>query len=59
MGQILHIVTKADDSTREKILSSQSELPGTDISIFKLTESNPDYAKLVEMIFAADSVAVW
>jgi hypothetical protein len=59
MPAILHILTKPGDTLAQEIISRQSGHPETKIEVMDLTQPEPDYAALLEKIFAADSVTVW
>ena len=59
MKRILHILTRENDPTAAEVISQQRAQAEWEIAIVDLNESNPDYASLLEKVFAADSVAVW
>ena len=59
MRAVLHIVTRANDALAAATMATQQKRPETQVKVVDLTASEPDYAKLLEEIFAADSVAVW
>ena len=59
MKRILHILTQASDPTAAEVISQQRAQPNCEIETVDLNASNLDYARLLEKIFAADSVAVW
>jgi len=59
MRIVLHILTQADDSLAEEIIARQREQPDQEVNVVDLTAAEPDYGRLLEEIFAADSVAVW
>ena len=59
MAAILHILTKPDDALAQTIMAAQAAQPDNRVETVDLTQPHPDYAALVEKIFAADSVAVW
>lgn len=58
MPRLLNILTHKDELALELIERerTQSEL---EVEVFDLTQDSPDYAALVERIFAADKVHVW
>jgi len=55
----LHILTQPDDTLAQQVISGQRNQPGQEVNVVDLTAAEPDYAKLIQEIFAADSVAVW
>jgi hypothetical protein len=59
MKKVLHILTKENDVDAMEVISRQRARPGCDLETVNLAAAQPDYAKLLEKIFAADSVAVW
>ena len=59
MRVVLHILTQPDDTLAQEVIASQREQQGQEINVVDLTAVEPDYARLIEEIFAADSVAVW
>ncbi|MDQ6631247.1 MAG: hypothetical protein M3Y82_05765 [Verrucomicrobiota bacterium] len=59
MRTLLHILTKPNDSLAAKIIAQQKSKLENRIEVEDLTVGPPDYKKLLEKIFAADSVEVW
>jgi hypothetical protein len=59
MPDLLHILTKPNDTLALEIISHQRQQPGTNVEVVDLTQPEPDYKALLDQIFAADSVAVW
>ena len=59
MRAVLHIVTRANDALAAAAIATQQKRPEAQVKVVDLTAEEPDYAKLLEEIFAADSVAVW
>lgn len=59
MRKVLHILTKENDTDANEVISHQRALPDCELVTAGLTAGQPDYAGLLEKIFAADSVAVW
>jgi len=59
MPVLLHILTQTDDPLAQDILAKQKSNPENKIEIVDLTQADADYKKLLEKIFAADSVQVW
>ena len=58
----LHILTRPDDALASEVIAQQVKLSlEIEVRVVLLTEEtpSPDYAVLLEQIFAADSVAVW
>ena len=59
MQNVIHLLTRPPDETVERLIATQRELPGTEVEVIDLTQADPDYQRLLERIFAADSVASW
>jgi hypothetical protein len=59
MRTILHVLTKPDDSLASNVIAAQRNQKDQQIKVVDLTKTEPDYARLLEEVFAADSVAVW
>jgi hypothetical protein len=59
MRVVLHILTRPDDTLAQEVIARQREQQVQEINIVNLTAAEPDYPKLLQEIFAADSVAVW
>ncbi len=59
MKTVLHILTRADDPTARTVLVAQQQDPELKVEVADLTVPQPDYDKLVEAIFRADSIATW
>ncbi len=59
MRAVLHILTKPAETLAGEIISRQSSQADVKVEVVDLTQPEPDYAALLEKIFAADSVAVW
>jgi hypothetical protein len=59
MRRILHILTKENDATADEVISRQRGQPDCELKTVNLAAGQPDYAGLLEDVFAADSVAVW
>lgn len=58
--RILHIVTRAGDTLAESLINEQQRAGNVEIRIVDFTRiSQPDYAEILDEIFAADSVHVW
>jgi hypothetical protein len=59
MTSVLHILTRKDDPLAAEIVAEQQKQAGVRVEVFHLTEPTPDYSRLLERIFEADSVQVW
>ena len=55
----LHIRTQPGDTLPHEVIARLRQEPEQEIKVFELAAANPDYAGLVQEIFAVDSVAVW
>jgi len=59
MQGVLHILTKPADRLAGEIIARQTSQSDVKVVVVDLTRPEPDYAALLERIFAADSVTVW
>jgi hypothetical protein len=59
MHRVLLIVTQNADGLTQEILAQEQAQPDRAMEIFDLTVAEPDYAALLEKVFAADAVQVW
>lgn len=59
MKTALHILTRPDDPFVRGLLAQPPSPEEGTVVVIDLTVPAPDYAALLEGIFAADSVAVW
>ena len=59
MRVVLHILTRPDDTLAQEIIARQRDQSDQVVNVVDLTAAEPDYARLIQEIFAADSVAVW
>jgi hypothetical protein len=59
MRHILHILTKPADDLAADVIRRQRRQANDAIEVFDLTREQPDYAALLERVFAADSVLTW
>ncbi|MEW6156725.1 MAG: hypothetical protein AB1813_04795 [Verrucomicrobiota bacterium] len=59
MRTLLHILTEPTDPLVESVLEEQTRNPELSVRVIRLTEFNPDYAELVQAVFASDSTCVW
>ena len=58
MRRVLCIMTTPADPLSESIISAQQAQPDCSLERFELDNAT-DYEKLLDAIFAADSVQVW
>lgn len=59
MRQILVLQTKGFEPLNDLVIELERQLPDARVEVVDLTVGNPDYAALVDRIFASDSVQVW
>jgi hypothetical protein len=59
MRVVLHILTRPDATLAQEVIARQREQQDQEVSVVDLTAAEPDYARLLQEIFTADSVAVW
>ena len=59
MAKILHLLTRPDDALPQAIIRSQQNAPDHEVEVVDLSQAEPDYPRLIEQIFAADSIATW
>ena len=59
MRNLLHILTQPEDALANKLIAKQQAAAENTIEVVDLTKPDADYKKLLEKIFAADSVQVW
>jgi hypothetical protein len=59
MGLLLHIITRPEDALAREILTRQDSNGGKKVVVADLTQPNTDYKRLLENVFAADSIQVW
>lgn len=59
MSRILHVLTRPEDALSAELRALEAALPDAQVEVVDLTGESPDYAALVERIFAADSVVSW
>ena len=59
MRVVLHILTQQDETLAQEVIASQREQQDQEVNVVDLTAAEPDYARLIQEIFAADSAAVW
>ncbi len=59
MNTKLHILTRPADDLVTALIEAQRAVPENVVEVVDLTAPDPDYAALVEKVFAAGSVATW
>ena len=59
MTTLLHVLTRPADDWIQSLILSQESSGNHTVEVIDLTLGTPDYAHLVERVFAADSVATW
>jgi hypothetical protein len=59
MAQILHILTRPNDSLAAEVIARQKASQPDSVQVMDLTKPDPDYERLLELIFVADSVETW
>lgn len=55
----LHVLTRPPDEFVTRLIADQRGLPDVEVEVIDLTAGEPDYARLLERILSADSVATW
>jgi len=60
MPKTLHILTRPDDAVADEVISRQEAMKNKpEICRFDLTAEKPDYERLLNEIFEANSVQMW
>lgn len=59
MRHILLVLTQSLDPLNDIVTATERTLPDTDVRVVDLTVESPDYLRLLEAVFAADSVQIW
>lgn len=59
MTRQLHVLTAPPDEFTRALLDALQKSPSVELTVADLSGDTPDYARLVEQIFAADSIATW
>lgn len=59
MKRILHVKTRAGDELAEAVRQADEAEGHSAVTLIDLTAENVDYQKLLEAVFAADSVQAW
>lgn len=55
----LHILTRPADDLVNTVLATERDRATVSVEVVDLTRPDPDYAGLVDKVFAADSVVTW
>ncbi|HXG47327.1 MAG TPA: hypothetical protein VNO52_06865 [Methylomirabilota bacterium] len=60
MRRILHVITRPElPAVARAIQDWQQRQPGLEVQVVDLAAAEPDYAALLEAVFAADVVETW
>jgi len=59
MRRVLLVLTRSLDPLNDIVTATERTLPDTDVRVFDLTAEAPDYRRLLEAVFEAESVQVW
>ena len=59
MTTVLHVLTRPADDWVQSLIQSQENSAEHNVEVIDLTLETPDYAHLVQRVFAAESVATW
>jgi hypothetical protein len=59
MRRVLLILTQSMDPLNEVVTRAELALPGHLVEVVDLTVENPDYSRLLNALFEAESVQVW
>jgi hypothetical protein len=59
MITLLHILTRDDDALSLRVRTEQAKQADTQVVTVDLRGDRPDYTALLEVMFSADSIAVW
>ncbi len=59
MRHVLLVLTQSMSPLNDIVSAAQHSLTETRVEVVDLTVETPDYGRLLESIFAADSVQVW
>jgi hypothetical protein len=57
--RLLHVIVQPGQELAREIIREQQTSPGLVVKVCDLTVAEPDYVRLLEDIFAADSISVW
>ena len=55
----LHILTRPPARSESELIERIRTEPGLEVRVVDLTVPDPDYPRLLEEIFGADSVVTW
>ena len=58
MRRVLHIICDAEQTLPEELLTRQRAQADLDVHVFRFDEAEPNYRKLLQEIFEADSIEV-
>ena len=59
MKKVLHLLTSPADDFTEVLIAAQKAELGNEVKTVDLAGDTPDYAEVVNLIFAADSIQTW
>ena len=59
MPRVLHIVCDSEKPWPAEFIEHQREQPKLEVRVFDFKAEPPDYRKLLQEIFEADSIEVW
>ena len=59
MRRILHVVCDPAHPLKEQFIREQRAHPELEVRVFEFRDEPPDYRRLLQEIFEADSVEVW
>lgn len=57
--RVLHIVIRPDDGLASKVITAQRKRTDLVVKEVRLAAPEPDYRRLLEELFVADSIEVW
>ena len=57
--RVMRALIERDDALAQEVIARQREKSDQEVNVVDLGAAVPDYARLLQEIFAADSVAVW
>ena len=58
MRRVLHIICDPEKALPEELLERQRAQTDFDVHVFRFDDGEPDYRKLLQEIFEADSIEV-
>lgn len=60
MRRILHVMMQTEPPAVARVIQDwQRRQPGLEVQVVDLTAEEPDYAALLEAVFAADVIETW